>query len=557
MSELVSSRIHLLPEHLVDQIKAGEVIERPANLIKEILENSLDAQSKNISIHLIAGGMELIAIEDDGIGMSFSDLPYAFCRHATSKIDKFEDLYKLGSYGFRGEALASIASISRVTCVSHQQGDGASGGRIVIHAGVTQSHQALKSDQSGTSLFIKDLFYNTPARLKFIKSATSEKNALRRVILSFILTHPQTSFTVKWDDQDKKVYPCSGDHKNIRQQRIKELFGAKAKESSFFHFEAEYEGHQVEGFFSKTSTKGSSYKKHFLFANDRLFTDRQIHQTILRSMEGLYPQGESGHYVVFLKIPPHLLDVNVHPHKTLIKFYKMQVITGLVSSEIKKLHQQNQMTSQGTQNDLDLRGSDFSARSSLQESSQSFTKQYDQNYRGSYGPQNSTEGRTETTFWPTAQQTNTPLTIVSIEEKSFLVNKSKLIDHLSLFFQEQDDNDNEFIPLLITEPFAPSFINEKCEEKLKSWGFICDIVDNYQVMLRAYHPIYELNFAKQLIHILLETSFKLSPSQIGTLYLSESNLSLLTKEPYFLNHQNSFMRLIDDELCSSLFTSQQ
>lgn len=184
MSDLVSSRIHLLPEHLVDQIKAGEVIERPANLIKEILENSLDAEAKNISIHLVGGGMELIALEDDGRGMSFADLPYAFCRHATSKIDKFEDLYNLGSYGFRGEALASIASIARVTCVSHPSDPAIAGGRIVINAGETQSHQSLESDQQGTSLFIKDLFYNTPARLKFIKSMTSEKNALRRTLLS-------------------------------------------------------------------------------------------------------------------------------------------------------------------------------------------------------------------------------------------------------------------------------------------------------------------------------------------------------------------------------------
>ncbi len=553
MSELVSSRIHLLPEHLIDQIKAGEVIERPANLIKEILENSLDANSTNISIHLVAGGMELISIEDNGTGMSYKDLPYAFCRHATSKIDKFEDLYKLGSYGFRGEALASIASIARVTCVSHQNICSDPGGRIVIHAGVTQSHQESKSSQEGTSLFIKDLFFNTPARLKFIKSAASEKNALRRVILSFVLTQPKTSFTVKWDDQDKKVYPTSDDPLETKYNRVREIFYGKSKALDFHHFESEYEGHSIEGFFSKSSSKGASYKKHFLFANDRLFTDRQIHQTILRSMEGLYPQGESGHYVVFLKIPPSLLDVNVHPHKTLIKFYKMQVITGLLSSQIKKLQQQENEKSNNNQDQVSFpfQVNSISQNDSLQKSSHSFSNQYNQRMGAPL-----TEYHSNHQMSDLDQLKTTPisrLAIINLKNELYILDKCRLVSLLYTYMESRRDCENDFIPLLITEPFRPNSLKENSVIKLKEWGFLCDKVDDSYIMLRAYHPLYELSFAKTLITTLLNHSFELSSETTAALTITNSNLETLLAETEIHNTKENFLRLIDDQLCNSIF----
>ena len=543
MSELVSSRIHLLPEHLVDQIKAGEVIERPANLIKEILENSLDAQSRNISIHLVAAGMELISIEDDGDGMSFGDLPYAFCRHATSKIDKFEDLYSLGSYGFRGEALASIASISRVTCVSHEEKKGDAGGRIVIHAGATQSHQKLDTGKKGTSLFIKDLFFNTPARLKFIKSATSEKNALRRVLLSFILTHPKTTFTIKWDDQDKRVYPVLKDIKKTQEQRIGDLFNGKNKVLDFHSFSTEYEDHKVQGFFSRGSSKGSSYKKHFLFVNNRLFTDRQIHQTILRSMESLYPSGGSGHYVVYLQVPPNLIDVNVHPHKTLIKFYKIQIITGLLSSEIKKLHSASPLDKVFDRLDEPL----TNHSKNLQESSQLFSSHYEQNLEERSLKQKGENYNTHV---------SSRLAIVDISGKAFLLDKLNFLALLKAHTSyQQEDSDNEFIPLLITEPFTSSALLPEVKKELRGWGFLCDVAEDATIMLRAYHPIYELDFAKKLIKNLIESTFDLKEDSVADLVIPGSFVEQAFKEKSISDQKDNCLRPVNSETFKTIFGS--
>ena len=159
-----SSSINLLPEFLVNQIKAGEVIERPASLLKELIENSIDASATQIDVHIIDNGLELVSVKDNGKGMTFQELPFAFCRHATSKIENLEDLYKLSSYGFRGEALASISSISRLTCRSISK-DG-HGGKIIFHGSKQISHHPLQNNKPGTSLFIQDLFYIfTPIQL--------------------------------------------------------------------------------------------------------------------------------------------------------------------------------------------------------------------------------------------------------------------------------------------------------------------------------------------------------------------------------------------------------
>ncbi len=196
--------IKILPEHLIDQIKAGEVIEGAASLIKELVENSVDANSTQIKIHVENNGLDLISIEDNGLGMSMEELPLAFCRHATSKITRFEDLYSLGTFGFRGEALASIASISRVTTFSKPV-EGL-GGKLVYHGGKLISHLVMENLEQGTSIFVRDLFYNTPVRFKFVKSKISEKNAILKIINSFIISNPSIYFSVKWDDKDKTIF---------------------------------------------------------------------------------------------------------------------------------------------------------------------------------------------------------------------------------------------------------------------------------------------------------------------------------------------------------------
>lgn len=344
MSELnnTTTTIKILPEHIIDQIKAGEVIERPSALIKELIENSLDAGATKIDIALIDNGMSLISLEDNGKGMTFEDVPYAFLRHATSKIEKFEDLYHLYSFGFRGEALASIAAISRVTCITSPKDKKRKGAKIILNAGVEELLIPQELEEHGTKLFIKDLFFNTPARLKFIKSKSSEKIALKKIFQAFLLSNPNVEFSIKWDDEDKDIYrPKFSTALENEKWRVAEIFyNKKDKKEQYINdlvrVENQFEKYRVHGYFSHLASPGSAHKQHFLFINNRLFFDKTLHQGIVRNLERFWPSGSTGHYVFYIEVPPEEIDVNVHPNKTQIKFFKPDVVYTLIMGGIKE-----------------------------------------------------------------------------------------------------------------------------------------------------------------------------------------------------------------------------
>ncbi len=491
-SDTVSSQIHLLPEHLIDQIKAGEVIERPASLIKEIIENSIDAGSTQIDLHLVNCGIDLISIVDNGKGMSFNDLPFAFCRHATSKIERFEDLYRLSSFGFRGEALASICAIARVTCTSAPKSNPEHGGKIIIHGGETLAHAEQPANHAGTSLFIKDLFYNTPARLKFIKSQISEKNALKRIIQSFIISNPQVTFSIKWDDEDKEFYPATGDN---FEKRISQVFNKSKNQHKLFSFKADYEDHTVIGFLSEASSRGNSNKKHFLFANHRLFTDKQIHQTIIRNSEGLYPQGEMGNYCIFIDVPPNLIDVNVHPNKTQIKFFKLPVITALISSELKKLKSEQNKNIPQT-------GFDFTSSPSTEKSFEQPLSHGNLNHFQQYSQSLADTGYRSPKMQESIQVhpplvdyslERSPLQLIEIENENYIIYKYELLQSFLETRARQDSDDlNDYIPLLISSPMAVSEQDNE-EEKLNyllKMGLQVERLDENALVLRSYHKSY-------------------------------------------------------------------
>jgi DNA mismatch repair protein MutL len=326
-----SRRIRILPEFLINQIKAGEVIERPAALLKELLENAVDADASTIEIHLKNGGLDLIHVADDGWGMFFEDLPLAFARHATSKIETFDDLYRLHSYGFRGEALASAASIARIECLSCPRDNPQLGGKVVIHGGQIITHIQHPGTAPGTALWVRDLFYNTPARLKFIKSTQAEKNSLKKVIIAFLLAYPQITFQIRWDEKDKEFYPALTEP--VLAERAKKIFSS-FEDDAHFSFQGEYDQHRAWGIISRYPQKGT-HKNQFLFCNKRIFYDKAIHQIISQTMNPWW-HGESGDYYLFLAIPPDQLDVNVHPNKTMVKFYQSSVVYSLISSCIQE-----------------------------------------------------------------------------------------------------------------------------------------------------------------------------------------------------------------------------
>jgi DNA mismatch repair protein MutL len=330
-------KIDLLPEHLIDQIKAGEVIERPGNLIKEIFENSIDAGATKLEINLKNNGLDLIGLKDNGHGMRFNDLPAAFSRHATSKISRFEDLYQLHSFGFRGEALASIAAISRLQCLSKTSDAQAAselkieGGKIVFH-GERQSC----SINHGTELVIQDLFFNTPARLKFIQSQQSEKTFIRKIIFAFILGHPEIEFQIKIDDADKDIYPARPN----QLERLKNLF-PKAQDSILYS-QRFYENMELDLFLIPGSFK-APLKLQYLYINNRYILDKQLHRVMGNALEVTFG-GDDFHYVGFFHLPPDSIDVNVHPNKTIIKVMETSKMMSLLTSTIKELGSKRSVT---------------------------------------------------------------------------------------------------------------------------------------------------------------------------------------------------------------------
>lgn len=327
-----TKRIQLLPEHIIDQIKAGEVIERPSTLLKELLENSVDAGATEIEIEINNNGLDLLSVKDNGKGIPFDELDLAFCRHATSKIERFEDIYSLFTYGFRGEALASIAAVSKLTCVSSQAGKPE--GLIKIYGGETIALDQDKEPEarSGTSMFIRDLFYNTPARMKFIQSKTSEKNQLEKIVKAFLLTQPGIKFTVKWDDQDKRVFPARPESQ--LKKRVEDSI-KKSRPVTLLEFTSSYDEASFKVFLSLESTRGNAGKSQFIFVNGRLVQDVQIHKIILTSAQSMWPLGESGHYCAYIDLPSERVDVNIHPNKTQVKFFEASKIFSLVSASIK------------------------------------------------------------------------------------------------------------------------------------------------------------------------------------------------------------------------------
>ncbi len=500
---LNTDKINLLPEHIIDQIKAGEVIERPATLLKELLENSVDAKSTKISIHIINMGLDLISVEDNGVGISYDDLPLAFCRHATSKIDNFEDLYKLYTYGFRGEALASMASVSKVTCTSNKADSPK--GTFKVHGGeiLSQTREKTILGKSGTGIFVKDLFFNTPVRMKFLQSQTSERNQLKKILNAFILTHPEIEFAIKWDDGLKEVYPIvSG-----LEERIKKLFEKKRDPLELIHFESEYDNSEMEMYLSLNSSKGHAGKFQYIFINGRYVQDIQIHKIILNSAQSLWPFGQSGNYIVFLSIDPHRLDVNVHPNKTVIKLFAANAIFSLISSSIKRYLPKNTHTSQFTPSQSDL-GIDRDIKNfkDINYKSQDFTSSNSlQNYfEGLDNTGQTTESSVIFKF------KDKDACLVALQEGTYLLdNKLFFFNMIETLFKK--DINSTPTPLLVSSPIPleKSLKNERLEQ-VQAMGFELDFFDKSTLVLRAFPQMISSFPVEKILMMLIDpkTSIK-------------------------------------------------
>ncbi|MBL7665032.1 MAG: DNA mismatch repair endonuclease MutL [Bacteriovoracaceae bacterium] len=320
--------IQLLDHHVIDQIKAGEVIERPANIIKELIENSLDAGATEITLHIKNSGLEQIYIEDNGHGMRFEQLPLAFTRHATSKLYRYEDLSRLATFGFRGEALASLSSVAKVQCFSKPVNGNA--GRLQIAGDKILSHTQDDSIfKVGTQILIRELFFNTPARFKFISSSRTEKNQIQKVIASYLLINPQVCFNIKWDDEDSEFYPKV----NSVLERMAILSGKK--NDDFLLSTKSYGNLTINFILSKSCNKGRK-QQQVIFVNKRPIYDNKI-QAIIGQVTSAFWQEGSGDYLIAIESLPAEIDVNIHPHKTKIKFENLSHLLGLLTAGLKDM----------------------------------------------------------------------------------------------------------------------------------------------------------------------------------------------------------------------------
>lgn len=322
------TRITQLPDHLINQIAAGEVVERPANALKEIIENSLDAGATQISVDIAGGGIKLIRVSDNGNGIHAEDLPLALSRHATSKIKNLSDLEHVRSMGFRGEGLASIASVSRLTLTS-RTAESNHAHEIRAEDGLLSSTSAA-SHPIGTTIEVCELFFNTPARRKFLKSENTEYAHCITVLERLALANPQVAFSLKNNGKPIFNYP-----QQTLEQRISTIIGSDFQNACLPIDSGENILH-LHGFISKpTFAKGKS-DMQFCFVNNRFIRDKVILHAIKQAYKDVLHNQITPAFVLFLDIPPELIDVNVHPTKTEIRFQDSQAVHHLIFHSLNK-----------------------------------------------------------------------------------------------------------------------------------------------------------------------------------------------------------------------------
>ena len=306
-------KIIQLDRHVADLIAAGEVVERPASAVKELVENSIDAGSKNITIELQNGGMTFLRITDDGCGMAPDDARTAFLRHATSKIRKKEDLACIGTLGFRGEALAAISSVSKIDLLTRAQ-DAETGVRLHLEAGQVLSEEPAGCP-CGTTILVRELFYNTPARMKFMKSDTAEASAAVSVVQQQALAHPEISFRFLKDGQEQLHTDGQGD----RMAAIYAIYGRELA-NNMLPVDGRWEKLHVRGFVTKpTATRGNRAWQSF-FVNNRYIRSRLLSAAVEEAYRNQIMVGRFPACVLEIDMPVQAVDVNVHPAKTEVKF---------------------------------------------------------------------------------------------------------------------------------------------------------------------------------------------------------------------------------------------
>ncbi len=320
--------IHLLPDSVANQIAAGEVVQRPSSIVKEMVENSIDAGASRIQVRVMDGGKTCVQVIDNGKGMSETDARLSFERHATSKISKASDLFTLTTMGFRGEALASIAAVAQVELKTRRQEDEL--GTFISISGSKVEAQEPVSCPVGCNFSVKNLFFNVPARRKFLKSTQTELVNVNTDFERIALVHPDIEFQLY--NNDNKIYDLP---KASLRQRIIDVFGKKIN-TELLSIEAETSIVSVSGYVGKPETSRKKGSHQFFFVNGRYMKHPYFHSAVMRAYENLIPAGEHVSYFIYLSVDAASIDVNVHPTKTEIKFDNEQAIWQVLSAVVKE-----------------------------------------------------------------------------------------------------------------------------------------------------------------------------------------------------------------------------
>jgi DNA mismatch repair protein MutL len=323
------SKIRVLSDHVANQIAAGEVVERPASVAKELVENSVDAGARRVEVDVEAGGRRLLRVSDDGEGMTRDDAVLAFERHATSKITSAEDLERVSTLGFRGEALASIASVACVELVTQQEGE-AEGSRVFIEGGRMRDVSPAARPR-GTTIAVRDLFFNVPARRKFLRSEATESFHLANLVTHYALAHPEISFALTNNGREVlRAAPAA----NLRE-RAYQIFGAEFIEG-LLEVSGGVEGvARVSGYVSAPRARRTNRDAQFLFVNGRFVRDRLVARALTEGYRSVLPHGVYPSALLFLEVPPGEVDVNVHPAKTEVRFRRSGSVAEVVREAVR------------------------------------------------------------------------------------------------------------------------------------------------------------------------------------------------------------------------------
>ncbi len=320
--------IKLLPDSVANQIAAGEVIQRPASVVKELVENSVDAGGKKISVIIKDSGKTLIQVIDDGVGMSETDARLSFERHATSKITTAQDLFSITTKGFRGEALASIAAVAMVELKTRKEG--ADAGILVAISGSRVETQEPCSCPVGSSFSVKNLYYNIPARRKFLKSDNTEIRHIVNEFQKIVLAHPDIHFTLQHNDTE--VYNLSS---GSLRQRIIGVFGKQINQD-LITLDTETSLISIKGFIGKPENARRTYGEQFFFVNNRYMKHPYFHKAVVEAYQNILPVESIPSYFIFMEADPASIDINIHPTKTEIKFEDERSIWKILLASVRE-----------------------------------------------------------------------------------------------------------------------------------------------------------------------------------------------------------------------------